>query len=64
MQNKNVSNNILKIHLKKVKKKKKKAQSKRKGGDNKVKKSIKFKTIEKNQSNLIKFNSKLKLNSF
>ena len=57
MQNKNVSNNILKIHLKKVKKKK--AQSKRKGGDNKVKKSIKFKTIEKNQSNLIKFKTKV-----
>ena len=41
------------------KKFKKKAQSKRKGGDNKVKKSIKFKTIEKNQSNLIKFKTKV-----
>ena len=58
MQNKNVSNNILKNPPQKSKKKKSPKQ--KNGGDNKVKKSIKFKTIEKNQSNL-KWNSFLKI---
>ena len=59
MQNKNVSNNILKNPPQKSKKKKKSPKQKN-GVDNKVKKSIKFKTIEKNQSNL-KWNSFLKI---